>query len=257
VSIEAARRRRGLLVPAVFACLGLAVLVALGIWQLDRRAWKEALIASIESRVDAAAVALPPPERWARLDPARDEFRRVTFAAEFLNGQEALVYTSGSALRSDVAGPGYWVFTPARIGGGDLVMVNRGFVPEKERDTIGRTAGQIFGVTDIEGVMRWPERSSWFTPAADSARRLWFVRDHLAMAAAKGLTVAPFYVDQEAPPAPGGPPRAGKLVVNLPNNHLQYALAWFGLALVLVGVFAAFVLSQRRERRAGEGGERA
>ena len=98
---------------------------------------------------------------------------------------------------------------------------------------------------------------SWFTPAADSARRLWFVRDHLAMAAAKGLTVAPFYVDQEAPPAPGGLPRAGKLVVNLPNNHLQYALAWFGLALVLVGVFAAFVLSQRRERRAGEGGERA
>jgi surfeit locus 1 family protein len=252
------RRRRGLVVPGLFTAAGLALLIGLGTWQVERKAWKEALIDAITRRIAAAPAALPPTERWAGLDPAAHEFARVAFRAELLNDQEALVYASGTALRPDVSGPGYWVFTPARLAAGAVVVVNRGFVPEGKSDAASRAGGRLSGPVDIVGALRWPEQRGWFTPDGEPARNLWFARDHLAIAAAKGWgNVAPFYVEQEAPPAPGGLPRVGKLVVALPNNHLQYALTWYGLALVLVGVFAAFVLGQRRERRSGEGGHGA
>src|SRR5262249_17530744 len=123
----APRRRRGLLLPAVLAALGFAVLISLGTWQLERKAWKEALIDTLSGRLAEPPAALPPPERWPSLDADDDEFRRVAFRGQFLNDQEALVYTTGSALRTDASGPGYWVFTPARLGDGRLVVVDRGF----------------------------------------------------------------------------------------------------------------------------------
>src|SRR5712691_1742696 len=168
-------------------------------------------------RMAAPPVALPPPQRWASLAAATDEFVRVAFRAELLKDQEALVYAGGSALRPDVSGLGYWVFTPARLAS-SIVVVNRGFVPEANRDPASRASGRISGSIDIVGAMRWPEPRGWFTPDGEPARNLWFARDHLAIAAAKGWgSVAPFYIEQEAPPAPGGLPRVGKLVVNLPN----------------------------------------
>jgi cytochrome oxidase assembly protein ShyY1 len=242
-----------LIVPGLFTLAGIALLIGLGIWQLERRAWKEALIDSITRRTTAAPAALPPPERWATLDPTEDEFRRVAFRARFENDQEALVYASGAALRMDASGPGYWVFTPARLPDGAQVVVNRGFVPDAKSDAASLAAGHISGSVDIVGALRWPERPGWFTPAGEPAKNLWFARDHLAIAAAKRWgSVAPFYVEQEAPAAPGGFPAPGKLVVNLPNDHLQYAITWFGLAAVLAGVFGAFVRAQWRER-AGTG----
>ena len=190
---------------------------------------------------------LPAPDTWARLDAAGTEFRRVAVRAEFRHEDEALVFTSGSALRSDVSGLGYWVLTPARLPGGHVVVVNRGFVPEGRQDVKTRPEGQVPGVVDVQGVIRWPEAGGTFTPADNPDRNLWFVRDHLAIAAAKNWgQVAPFYIEQEAPPAPGGLPRAGRIVPNLPDNHLQYAITWYGLAVVLVGVFAAWVRSRRR-----------
>ena len=105
---------------------------------------------------------------------------RVAFHAELLPDQEALVYTAGSALRSDVSGPGYWVFTPARLADGSLIVVNRGFVPEGRQDPNSRAGGQGRGLTDIVGAMRWPEPRGPFTPADDPQRNLWFVRDHIA-----------------------------------------------------------------------------
>jgi surfeit locus 1 family protein len=243
-------RRRGLVVPAIFTLIGLALLIGLGVWQLERKAWKEALIDALARRMSAAPAPLPPPERWASLDAAHDEFTRVAFRAAFENDQEALVFAGASAFRPDVTGTGYWAFTPARLAGGVRVVVNRGFVPEANKDPATRAAGHLAGPVDIVGVLRWPEHGGWFTPAGEPARNLWFARDHLAIAAAKGWgNVAPFYVEQEAPVPPGGDPLPGKLVVNLPNNHLQYALTWFGLAAVLAAVFAAFVRARRREEK--------
>src|SRR5215468_10088428 len=137
-----ARLRRGLLAPTVGAMAAFAVLVSLGLWQLDRKAWKEGLIATIEQRLSAPPVALPLPSTWPRLTAAEDEFLRVAVTAEFLNDREALVYTNGSSLREGSSGPGYWVFTPARLADGTLMMVNRGFVPDGKQYPAARPDGE-------------------------------------------------------------------------------------------------------------------
>jgi surfeit locus 1 family protein len=248
--VNAAATRRGLVVPSIVVLAALAVLLALGTWQIERKAWKEALIATLDQRLAAEPADLPARTTWEHLDRDEMEFRRVRFAAKLLHGQEALVYTSGSALRSDVSGPGYWVFTPALRQDGSLVVVNRGFVPEGRQDPASRAAGQVSGVSEITGALRWPEPRGLFAPADDPAHNLWFVRDHLAMAAAKGWgPVAPFFVDQEAPMPPGGLPKPGKIAPNLRNDHLQYALTWYALAVVLVVVFLLWLRSRAQEAR--------
>jgi surfeit locus 1 family protein len=103
----------------------------------------------------------------------------------------------------------------------------------------------------MTGALRWPDERHWFTPADDPAHNLWFTRDPAAIATAKSLdpktvTVAPFYIEQEAPTPPGGLPQPGKLVVALPDNHLQYALTWYGLAAVLAAVFACWAATSSR-----------
>jgi surfeit locus 1 family protein len=248
VNAAGAQRRWGSLVLAGLASLiGIAVLIGLGLWQLERKAWKEQLIARLTERAAESPRPMPPRESWERLSQDELEFRRVAFPAEFLHEHEALVHSFGSAFRPDASGPGYWVFTPARLAGGSLVVVNRGFVPEGRRDANSRGGGQVNGSVEIVGAMRWPEPRSQFTPADNPDANVWYLRDHLAIAGAKRLeTVAPFYVEQEAPPAPGGFPRAGKLSVSLANNHFQYALTWFGLAASLFAVFAIWALQRFR-----------
>ena len=247
---QAEPRRRGIVIPIVFTLVAVAVLVALGTWQVERKTWKEGLIAALQDKLSAAPVALPPHERWPQLSAEQGEFRRVKFSTEFL-AQEALVYTSGSAIRPDVSGPGYWVLSPARLPDGSLVVVNRGFVPEGRQDPGTRLEGQPHGVTEIVGALRWPEARGMFTPNDTPAKNLWFVRDPAAIAAAKGWgAVAPFYIDQEAPPAPGGLPKVGPLKPSLPNNHLQYAVTWYGLALVMLISGIVFVRARRRETAA-------
>ena len=237
----------GLLIPALVA---FAVLVALGTWQIERKAWKENLIATLTERLAAPPVALPPPAAWSALDPANDEYLRVKFVGNFDYPGEALVYAAASAFRPDVSGTGYWVFTPARLADGAVVMVNRGFVPDARKDAATRASGQIAGPIEITGALRWPDERHWFSPADDPAHNLWFTRDPRSIAAAKGLgAVAPFYVEQETPVPPGGLPQPGKLVVQLRNAHLGYAITWYGLALVLVVVFAVWAFKSGREAR--------
>jgi surfeit locus 1 family protein len=247
MTAQAGSRRRGIIVPIVFTLLVVAALVSLGTWQVERKAWKEGLIAELENKLSAQPVALPSGEHWPQLSAAQDEFRRVKFSAEFLD-QEALVYTSGSAIRPDVSGPGYWVLSPARLSDGRLVIVNRGFVPEGKQDPGTRREGQPHGVMEIAGAMRWPETRGLFTPNDSPAKNLWFVRDPAGIAAAKGWgAVAPFYIDQDAPPAPGGLPKVGPLKPSLPNNHLQYAVTWYGLALVVLISGIVFARARRRD----------
>jgi surfeit locus 1 family protein len=222
------------------AVAGVAVLLSLARWQAHRATWKEGLIADLSSRLAAPPRGLPTPDAWNGLNADNSEFVRVHFRAEIPLGQEALVYTTGSSLRPDIKGVGYWVFSPARVPGGGLVVVNRGFVPEGHQHL--PPAGQA-GAFDIVGAMRWPEARGVFTPRDDPAHNLWFVRDHLAIAKEKSWgNVAPFYIEQESPPAPDGWPEVGTLAPNLPNNHRQYELTWIGLAVVLTAVYGAYFL---------------
>jgi surfeit locus 1 family protein len=240
----------GLLIPAVLA---FAALIGLGTWQIQRKAWKEALIVSLSARLASPPQALPDANTWPELNPAIDEYHRVKFSAELENDREALVYAAATAFRPDVSSPGYWVFTPARLADGHIVIVNRGFVPDGRQDPKSRSNGQLSGSIEITGVMRWPDRH-WFTPNDDPAHNLWFARDPAAIAAAKGLGgVAPFYVEGETPVPPGGLPQPGQLVITLPNNHLQYAVTWFGLAAVLVGVFVTWAFTSGARDDGAEG----
>jgi surfeit locus 1 family protein len=240
--------RRGILVPSAAAAAAFAVLVSLGLWQLDRKAWKEGLIATLEQRLSAPPVALPPASTWPQLTAAQDEFLRVALTAEFLHDREATVYTVGSSMRDGAGSPGYWIFTPARLDDGAVVMVNRGFVPEGRQNPETRPQGEVAGRINMVGVLRWPEPPGLFTPAADPARNIWFSRDSGAIAATKGVSAAPFYVEMESPGPPGGLPRTGRLHAVLPNNHFGYALTWLGLATVLAGVYGAWLFSSWRKQ---------
>src|SRR5260221_13080576 len=126
----AANLRRGVLIPSIAAASAFAVLLSLGLWQLDRKAWKEGLIATIGQRLSAPPVALPAPATWPRLRAAEDEFLQGAVSAEFLNDREALVYTNGSSLREATNRPGHWGFTPARLADRALGSGNRGLLPE-------------------------------------------------------------------------------------------------------------------------------
>jgi cytochrome oxidase assembly protein ShyY1 len=231
-------RRSGVVLPAIFTLIIVSILAGLGKWQIDRKAWKEALIATLTERLAAAPAELPPPERWAELHPETDEFRRVRFAAELMPGQEALIFTSGSSFRPDVSGPGYWVFAPARLPGGGVIVVDRGFAPQGWQDEAAHEASAAAAPVEMVGYLRWPETPSWLTPAPEPGHNLWFLRDQRLIAQAKNWgEVAPFYIDLERPQPSGGVPVPGPLAVTLPNDHLQYAITWFGLAAVVTIAF--------------------
>jgi surfeit locus 1 family protein len=233
---------RGLLMPIISTSIAFAILVGLGVWQLQRKHWKDGLVDSMTARFNAAPVDLPAQEKWPGMTVENSEFLRVRIDADFLPARDAYAYIAGSALRNDIKSPGYFVFRPAKLPDGRVVVVNRGYVP------LDHTEPSPAGRVTLTGYLRWPEPASMFVSSSDSSGETWFVRDQRAMAAARGWgEVAPFYIDQEAPVPVGGLPRPAKLQVTLRNDHLGYALTWFGLAAVLAVVFASWLFSRRRK----------
>jgi cytochrome oxidase assembly protein ShyY1 len=231
--------------PVVTAFCAFSILCGLGFWQVERKAWKENLIATVNERIAAPPAPLPSPREWPDLAQETSEFRRVTARLQFPNDKHAFVFTGASGLRRDVKSAGYFVFVPAKLPNGATVVVDLGFVPDK-------TLPDIAGMREITGYLRWPERPSWFVSEHDSSGETWFARDPRAMAEFLDWgEVAPFYIDQESPVPVGGLPRPGPLAVNFPNNHLGYAITWFGLAAGLVGVFGFWLRRQRRGREPG------
>jgi cytochrome oxidase assembly protein ShyY1 len=251
--IEQARQRRPGAGFVVFTLVMLALFVGLGIWQLQRRAQKHALIAALTERLAAAPGPLPPPTEWPTLRPAQDEFKRVRFSAIYPALPDAMVYSSGSAVREDVAGPGTWAFLPARLPTGETVVINTGFVQNTMQDRSQQDRAVARLVTPeplaLTGYLRFPEKAGLLTPAETIATRLWFTRDHLAMAAVLGWgEVAPFYIDLEAPVPANGIPKPGPLEVHLKDDHLQYAITWFTLAGAVLIAFGVWLRGQRRRQ---------
>jgi len=203
-----ALRQRGVAGFAIFSLAMMMACVALGIWQLQRRLEKHALISALNERLAAAPEVPPAPSQWHALTPAKDEFRRVSFTATYAKLPDAMIYSSGSAVREDVSGPGTWAFLPAKLPDGETVVVNTGFVQNTMQDraqqdrAVGRlVTGQPVKLT---GYLRFPESAGTLTPSEDIGKRLWFTRDHLAIARTLGWgeggkTVAPFYIDLESP----------------------------------------------------------
>lgn len=253
----AVARRRGTAGFAVFTLVMVAVCVGLGLWQLQRRVEKHALIAALDERLAASPEALPQPSQWSALTPAHDEFRRVTFTATYARLPDVMVYSSGSAVRDDVSGPGTWAFLPAQLSGGETVVINTGFVQNtmQDRGFEDRAVGKLVTGQPVKltGYLRFPEAAGTLTPTENVSKRLWFTRDQAAMAralgwSADGKVLAPFYVDLESPAPENGIPKPGPLRVHLKDDHLQYAVTWFGLGAVMA---IAFLVWWRAQRRAG------
>lgn len=241
-------RGRSLVLPGLATLVALAILLGLGTWQLQRKAWKEDLIAQIEARAYGEPGALVPEAEWPSWRADRDEFRKVRVTGTFLHPFEAPVYGLAQGERQGAPIQGYYLMTPLKLATGAIVMVNRGFVPTDLRDPARRPESQPSGEVTVTGLVRAPEARNPFTPNDDPARNQWFARDPRGIAAAHGLErVAPFLIDADASPNPGGWPRGGQTPLTLSNNHLQYALTWFGIALTLVGVFGAFAWKRLKE----------
>jgi surfeit locus 1 family protein len=236
---------RPLFAPGLAALVAFALLVGLGTWQLRRLAFKEALIAQIAARSHGAPGAIVPEAQWGHWRAADDEFRVVRLGGTFEHRDEALVHGLSAGERAGTPTQGFFLFTPLRLPDGGRVLVDRGFIPTELRDPAARPQSRPEGEVTLTGLVRAPEARSSFTPADVPAQSRFFVKDPGTVAAAKGLErVAPFYVAADATPNPGGWPRGGGTRLNLPNNHLQYALTWYGIAATLLGVAAAFVLNR-------------
>lgn len=217
---------------------GIALFVALGIWQLERRVWKLDLIARVDQRVHATAVAAPGPSQWPAITAENAEYRHVALKGRFLD-QQTLV------LAVTKLGRGFWVMTPMLTDAGFVVLVNRGFIPSDQKGLIA--SDRASGEKTITGLLRMSEPGGAFLHSNDPADGRWYSRDVAAIAASQGLgTVAPYFVDADASSDAGAWPRGGLTVITFRNAHLQYALTWFALALALAAMAVRAAIAARR-----------
>jgi surfeit locus 1 family protein len=241
-------RAAGLLWPSIMTAIALPILISLGTWQLQRKEWKEGLIAQIEARTKAAPIPLEEAQGlWSSGEDV--EYLRVKVRGTFQHDKEMYFYAP------DQRGPGFHVYTPLTVSGGQtVVLVNRGFVPAQKKDPAARTAGQIAGEVDIVALARKPEVKGAFTPENDVKGNQWYWRDLTGMLTSALQTLkqpyTPFFLEAEAASPPvADAPKGGVTRLSIFNRHLEYALTWYGLAITLMGVFGAFVWSRLREQK--------
>jgi surfeit locus 1 family protein len=231
----AARRSWGRAAFVVLMLALTAVFVILGLWQWQRLAEKEALIATVADRMDRAPVSFPAPGFWPTLDADFYDYRPLVLTGRYVPGDTVLVFTSLAEARGRQSGPGYWVMTPFALEGGGSIFINRGFVPQASGPAFATGDDLDSGTLTVTGIGRRPEATGSFTPGADAANRIEWVRDpaRLARFAETAPTpIAPIYLDLPASTDPDALPQGGETVVEFPNNHLGYALTWFGFALL-------------------------
>jgi len=234
-----------LVVTGIVLVVAVAILVSLGNWQVRRLAWKEDLIARVAERP-----SMPPLPASAIFEPdaAKNEYRRVELSGRYLADKEVRVFTSLPAgdARGPASGPGAWIMTPFRLAEGGAILVNRGFVPEG-----AEWAPPPQGETEIAGLIRPDDPPNWLTPENKPSEDLFFSRSIEAISSAEAISgdVAPVTLDLL--PADAGPklPQAGETRMSFPDNHLQYAVTWYGLAVALVVVFLSYAIGAWRRGR--------
>lgn len=236
-------RARGLLWPTLLSLLGLAVLVALGNWQMRRLAWKQAMIEAIESRAKEEPVSMDAALAAWRQDPAGAEYLPVRVAGEFVGDIERNYYVGDAKL-----GPGAQVYSPLRYAEGAVVWVDRGFRP----DSIGAEA-TARGPVEVIGRLRAAGARGMFSPQNDPGRNIWYWRDlaglqRSAFEGADAPRAAPFFIEAQRVDGAGvgAWPKPGASPVRIENRHFEYALTWYGLAATLFAVWLAFAISRWR-----------
>jgi surfeit locus 1 family protein len=226
--------------PLVLGVLGCAILISLGVWQVHRLAWKEALLAEITTRIGGVPEPLPD-AATAAADPRAMRFQptRVTGRT---TGKDLLVLTGQPGI-----GAGYEVIAAFQTDDGRLVLLDRGFLP----DGAEKAARPPVPLTVI-GNLHWPEETDRFTPAPDTARRLWFARDVPSMAAALG-TEPILVVARDVNGDTQGIAPVPVTTEGIPNDHRQYAITWFSLTFVWAGM-TGYLMWRIRRRSVGNPG---
>ena len=248
--------RPSLVFPGIAALVVFAILIALGLWQVQRLGWKQDLIARVNAGLAAPPAPAPGPAEWPALDFAERAYQPVTVTGTFDERREVYVAYTQTRPNGPFGGIGFLVMTPLLTTEGWTVYVNRGFVPREQRYPNQRPEGSPAGETTVTGLIRAPSRRSWFTPGDGISDNVWFSRDPELYAETYGAPsdeVAPYIIDAlYDPELPGGLPQGGTTIVAFPNNHLGYAITWFGLAAALVGVFFAFARGRLRRQSEGD-----
>ncbi|MBC2884615.1 SURF1 family protein [Ochrobactrum sp. CM-21-5] len=236
----------------IASSIALVILLSLGTWQVERLIWKEALIASTQKRIHEPPLPLTEMEKIYAQE-GTVEYRPVMVSGTFMHqGERHFLATHQGAA-------GYYVYTPLMLEDGRFVLVNRGFVPYEKKDPATRTEGQLDGPVTVTGLARDPlsEKPSSLVPDNDIAKNIFYWKDWAAMAESADLPnldeVVPFFIDADTKANPGGFPIGGVTIIDFPNNHLQYAVTWYGLALALAGVVGTWLW---KERRLGQSGNR-
>jgi len=245
------RRYAGLIWLGGFTIVAVVLLISLGNWQVRRLAYKTTLAIQVTHRLGEAPVALPPPALWPAIDPELTDYTPVRVTGHYRFDREFHVFATLLDPKGPQGGVGWWIFTPLVEADGTTLIVNRGFVPDARKEPATRAEGQIAGEVTVTGLLRRPEGSNAFTPANDIGRNRWFTRDPVAMAQTLGLAadrILPFYIDAgKSTTSAAGLPQAGETIIDFSNNHLGYALTWYGLALAAAGVFGAFAWKRLRQ----------
>lgn len=234
-------RFRPTLWPTLFTVPALLLMIGLCVWQVQRLYWKEGLIAERQARVAEAAVPVPAPGG----DASALEFRKVRLEGSFRHDKE--LYLGARSMNGNA---GYQILTPFTLTDGQVILVNRGWVPVERKLPEHRAEGQVSGAVAVEGLVRLPRDRAFMQPDNEPRHNMWFFVDLPAMAAHAALPLRnDLYVDAGPADNPGGYPVGGQTRIELPNDHLQYALTWGLLALALIVIYVTYHLKLERERR--------
>jgi surfeit locus 1 family protein len=222
-----------------FTLFSLAVFIfcaGLGVWQLQRREWKLGILNTIAVNQAATPVSL---DELLKGSPLAHEYGRVHVTGTLLNDRE--FYLAARNLKDDV---GIQVITPLKTGDGRLILFDRGWVPSEKKDPAKRAEGQVAGTVDLVGIVRRSQVQRQFAPDNDPGKNFWFHVDVPLMRKMTGGAPDPgldtFFLEADATPNPGGLPVGGQTQLDIPNDHLQYAITWFGIALAMLGVWLAW-----------------
>ena len=234
-------RFRPTLWPTLISVPAVIVLIGLCLWQVQRMHWKDALIAEREARVAAEPIALPA----EGTDPAGVDYRRVHLEGTFRHDKE--LFLGARSLNGNV---GYKVLTPFELAGGGAVLIDRGWVPVERKAPDARPEGQLPGAQAIDGIVRLAPGKAWMQPDNEPGKNMWFFVDLPAMKSASGVALrTDLYVDAGPAENPGKYPVGGQTRIELPNDHLQYAITWGLLAVALAVIYVLYHLKLERERR--------
>jgi surfeit locus 1 family protein len=240
------RRFRPTLWPTLFTVPALIVLIGLGAWQVERLRWKNELIETFDTRMAMPAVEAP-----AKIENMAEwQYRRVTLTGVFQHQKELLM--TGRPFEGNA---GFHVLTPLLLSDDRIILVNRGWVPEKLRDPTKRPETQVEGLVTVEGIVREDKRRGTFVPDNEPKNEVWLYVDTHQMAAHRDIVpVADYYVDAIRPPGPYTLPIGASAELSVRNEHLQYAVTWFLTAGTLLVIYVIYHFRRPEDEADGASG---